>query len=324
MNDYKEMPVLFGPDDSLIGLIATPAQKSMAPVGCLLLNVGANHRVGPRRINVKLARQLAGMGVSSIRIDLAGLGDSRPASGDEHFRKREVLDLQAAMNLMQTLLGIERFVLVGLCSGAGSGLALCVSDPRMIGLLMFDGYTFPSRRARWDRSLQSFLAERSVTALLGRVYSNMQRALLPALHAASKGRTGSAAAAGPASIFAADDRRAVADLFCRSMGQIAERDVAVMFVYSATLQARDWNRDQLGPFVNEPFIRRAEYRFLPEVDHSLLSLKAQKIFMSVVCDWAMRVIQGSGRALSPSAVATGEGIRIPEPRVPTVLEHART
>jgi hypothetical protein len=41
-----------------------------------MFNMGANHRIGPRRINVKLARVLAARGVSSLRFDLGGVGDS--------------------------------------------------------------------------------------------------------------------------------------------------------------------------------------------------------------------------------------------------------
>ena len=103
MIDCKEIPVQFGPEGSLIGVITTPSDGQLAPVACLMLNMGANHRVGPRRINVKLARQMANSGIPSIRFDLAGLGDSGPAGGSEHFLTQAVFDLQAAMNLIETV-----------------------------------------------------------------------------------------------------------------------------------------------------------------------------------------------------------------------------
>ncbi|MEJ7688411.1 MAG: hypothetical protein WKG52_16285 [Variovorax sp.] len=140
MSDCKETPVQFGPDGSLIGIVSTPSECSLEPVACLMLNMGANHRIGPRRINVKLARQMAQRGIASIRFDLAGLGDSGAASGAEHFLTQAVFDLQAAMNLIETMLGVRRFIVIGLCSGAASGMSLAVTDARVIGLLMFDGY----------------------------------------------------------------------------------------------------------------------------------------------------------------------------------------
>jgi alpha/beta superfamily hydrolase len=66
----------FGPGDALVGMLTAPAQQAPAGVACLMFNMGANHRVGPRRINVKLAHMLAARGVGSLRFDLGGIGDS--------------------------------------------------------------------------------------------------------------------------------------------------------------------------------------------------------------------------------------------------------
>ena len=57
--DTLETTVCFGPEQGLVGVLASPPGGSDARVGCLLLNVGVNHRIGPRRINVKLARRFA-------------------------------------------------------------------------------------------------------------------------------------------------------------------------------------------------------------------------------------------------------------------------
>jgi pimeloyl-ACP methyl ester carboxylesterase len=280
MNDYKEIPVQFGPDGSLIGVITTPAEGSLAPVACLMLNMGANHRIGPRRINVKLARQMAARGISSIRFDLAGLGDSGPASGSEHFLTQAVFDLQAAMNLIQTMLGIRRFIAIGLCSGATNGLSLAVADQRVIGLLMFDGYAFPGRRARWERTLHRALALTN-PAVMGKTVRWLQRKF-----------SASAAAAASPSIFEPDPPEVTAALFRRSMTQLAERNVSVLLFYTGTMHVTDRRRDQLGPFADEPFMQQFEYEFIGEIDHSLTSMASQQIFMRVVCDWALRVTHG--------------------------------
>jgi len=292
MNDYKEIPVQFGPDGSLIGVITTPAEGSLAPVACLMLNMGANHRIGPRRINVKLARQMAARGISSIRFDLAGLGDSGPASGSEHFLTQAVFDLQAAMNLIQTMLGIRRFIAIGLCSGATNGLSLAVADARVVGLLMFDGYAFPGRRAQLERTLRRALAVPTNPAVIGKTVRWLQRKF-----------SASAAAAASPSIFEPEPPEVTAALFRRSMSQLAERNVAVLQLYTGTMHVTDRQRDQLGPFADEPFMQQFEYEFIGEIDHSLTSMASQQIFMRVVCDWALRVTHG-GTASAHSA-ATG-------------------
>ena len=280
MTDYKETPVQFGPDGSLIGIVATPAEGPVAPVACLMLNMGANPRIGPRRINVKLARQLAAQGVSSIRFDLAGLGDSGPASGSEHFRTQAVYDLQAAMNQVEALLGICRFVVIGLCSGASNGLSLAVADSRVVGLLMLDGYSFVGRRARWERMLRRALAAPTNPAFVGKTARWLKRKLSP-----------SAAAAAAPHILEPDPPEVTAALFRRSMAQIAERNVAVLLVYSGTMHVTDRNRDQLGPFASEPFMRQFDYRFIREIDHSLTSMAAQETFIRLACDWTLGVTQ---------------------------------
>ncbi|RST54502.1 alpha/beta fold hydrolase [Variovorax sp. MHTC-1] len=295
MNDYKEIPVQFGPDGSLIGVITTPAEGSLAPVACLMLNMGANHRIGPRRINVKLARQMAARGISSIRFDLAGLGDSGPASGSEHFLTQAVFDLQAAMNLIQTMLGIRRFIAIGLCSGATNGLSLAVADARVVGLLMFDGYAFPGRRAQLERSLHRALAVPTNPAVIGKTMRWLQRKF-----------SASAAAAASPSIFEPEPPEVTAALFRRSMSQLAERNVAVLQLYTGTMHVTDRGRDQLGPFADEPFMQQFEYEFIGEIDHSLTSMASQQIFMRVVCDWALRVTHGgTASAHSPATGRAG-------------------
>lgn len=278
MTDSKETPVQFGPDGSLIGVVTTPSEGSMEPVACLLLNMGATHRIGPRRINVKLARRLASHGISTIRMDLAGLGDSRAGGGSEHFRTQTVMDLQAAMNLMDTMLGVRRFVVIGLCSGAANGLVLANVDARVVGVLMFDGYSFLGRRALWERTFRRALAAATNPAMIEKTARWLHRKV-----------SSKAAAALSTDIFEAEPPEVMTATFRRAMTQAAERNVAIMFFYSGTLHVTDRNRDHLGPFVNEPFAKHAEYVFRPEIDHSLTSLASQETFLAIASDWALRV-----------------------------------
>ncbi|MDM0105324.1 hypothetical protein QTH97_10300 [Variovorax sp. J22R24] len=293
MSDYKETPVQFGPDGSLIGIITTPAEGPLAPVACLMLNMGANYRIGPRRINVKLARQMAARGISSVRLDLAGLGDSGPAAGSENFLTQAVLDMQAAMNLIQTMLGVRRFIVIGLCSGAVNGMSLTVVDSRVVGLLMFDGHAFPSRRALVERAIRRALAVPTNPAVIGKTIRWLQR----------KFSSKAAAAAAP-SIYEPESPKVVAAFFRRSMKQIAERNVSVLMLYTGTMHVTDRRRDQLGPFANEPFMQRVEYQFIGNIDHSLTSMASQQTFMEVVCDWALRVTQGATAASPVHATTT--------------------
>ena len=56
--------MLFGANKSLVGIVADPPPDAApAAVGCVLLNAGFTHHVGPQRAYVLLARRLAALGI---------------------------------------------------------------------------------------------------------------------------------------------------------------------------------------------------------------------------------------------------------------------
>ena len=76
----QETVIQFGPDKGLLGILTTPADSVRvdgAPIA-VIINAGIVHRIGPFGLHVKMARQLAEAGYSTLRLDLSGLGDSQP------------------------------------------------------------------------------------------------------------------------------------------------------------------------------------------------------------------------------------------------------
>ena len=123
LSAVREEIVRFGPADSLFGVVTTPRARhdTRSRTGVVFLNVGANHRVGPNRMYVVMARHLAALGFVAMRFDIAGLGDSpAPAGKDERrlYAMDSIDDVRAAMHLLREHHGVDRVVLVGLCSGA--------------------------------------------------------------------------------------------------------------------------------------------------------------------------------------------------------------
>jgi len=147
MNDATQSPVRFGAGNSLVGMVTTPAHQAPATTACLMFNMGANHRVGPRRINVKLAHSLAARGMASLRFDLGGVGDSDAFDSAHDLQTRSVHDLQAAMDLIERMLGIRQFVIVGMCSGVEHAVSVAAVDTRREWRLSrwprFQGVTLP-------------------------------------------------------------------------------------------------------------------------------------------------------------------------------------
>ena len=316
MNDqYQQSAVLFGHDRSLVGIVTAPLGQAPLPVACLLLNMGAHHRVGPHRVNVKLAHHLASLGIGSLRLDLAGLGDSGAPRRAEHFMTQVVLDMQAAMDLLESTLGVRQFLVIGLCSGATNGLAAAVADARVVGVTLFDGYRFPGRRSRWELQLQRALAATSNPAIVGKTARWLKRLGKPLDHRDEA-----------AGIFdEVQPPEVVAGLFRRSMTQVVERGVAVYLLYSGTLHVRDRNRDQLGPFRSEPFARHLQYEFMADIDHTLTTLASQQRFLQSVSDWALGVAAARSTPWASAAAAKPADLAVPAARssrpAPRALAH---
>ena len=95
----KEQVCQFGPGDNLLGILTTPDEDKKvdgAPIA-IILNAGIVHRIGPFRLHVDLARKLANLGFTTLRLDLSGLGDSQARSGKiESNQSRALLDVTDA------------------------------------------------------------------------------------------------------------------------------------------------------------------------------------------------------------------------------------
>jgi pimeloyl-ACP methyl ester carboxylesterase len=85
------------------------------------------------------------MGYAVLRFDLAGIGDSRAAEGYAQSRlysKDAIADVQSAMAFLERFRRIDRFVLVGLCSGAYVAFHTALADPRVVGEVLINTATF--------------------------------------------------------------------------------------------------------------------------------------------------------------------------------------
>jgi alpha-beta hydrolase superfamily lysophospholipase len=142
----RETPLLFGEGARLFGVLSEPERPDQQdrPALCFL-NVGANHHVGPHRMNVELARELASRGYLSLRFDAAGLGDSHATQGmreNRIYTKDSIADVKSAMSLLGQMRDKSRFVLVGLCSGAYLAYHTTLEDSRVVGQVLLSPYAF--------------------------------------------------------------------------------------------------------------------------------------------------------------------------------------
>lgn len=146
----QEQTLTLGPEGRLVATLTLPQGSAVARGAptALLTNSGVISRVGPHRINVRIARWLATRGVASIRFDLSGLGDSRRAPGTRPQLDQWAADTVSVMDWAAQRLGSDAFFMVGLCSGAEVAFRSALVDRRLRGVLLWDMYAYPTAKSR--------------------------------------------------------------------------------------------------------------------------------------------------------------------------------
>jgi alpha-beta hydrolase superfamily lysophospholipase len=143
------------PFGRLFGVLTEPTMTETTDLGAVLLNAGAIRRIGPNRMWVELARRWAARGVPSLRLDLEGLGDSdgddtRFADVAELYIPQLVDQVQTAIDVVEAHGIAQRFVLVGLCSGAYWSFHGALRDERVVAAFMLN-----PRTLFWDASQET-------------------------------------------------------------------------------------------------------------------------------------------------------------------------
>jgi pimeloyl-ACP methyl ester carboxylesterase len=146
----RETAVRLGHDRRLFGVLTEPAPGAPrhARTGVLLLNAGILHDVGPSRIYVTLARQLAALGYLVLRFDFAGIGESPARPDGMRFEEATLIEAAEAMDFLAAMHGAERFITAGICSGAVQSFRVALSNPRVIGVAMLNPQGFFANSAR--------------------------------------------------------------------------------------------------------------------------------------------------------------------------------
>lgn len=274
-----EKVLRFGPGDCLVGVLCEPASGGGQAPAVLLFNAGLLHHVGPFCWYVTLARRLAEMGLTSLRFDLAGLGDSaaRPGGGSEN--ERALADLGSTMDFLEGNRGIKGFVLFGLCSGAFQAHHAAAADDRVQGAIFLDGYGY----ATWGYWRRHYGAR----LLRLRPWLNFARLqlgrLLPFLAPRRHPR---------APTFEAYHLDFPPQAQVRQeLERMLQRRTRLLFIYTGGLAPYYFNhqrqfREMYGSLVDSPLV---ETTYIPQADHLFCDLQDRRLMMEKVLGWLGRV-----------------------------------
>jgi alpha-beta hydrolase superfamily lysophospholipase len=144
----REEPVFIGDHAALFGILSRADQgpkASRTGLAILMVNAGATRAIGPNRLHVPLARHWAAQGHAALRLDIAGLGDSPVHTGHPDntvYSETALEDIAQALRWLRQQAGVERIVLMGLCSGAYHALKAVVNKLPADAVVMINPLTF--------------------------------------------------------------------------------------------------------------------------------------------------------------------------------------
>jgi pimeloyl-ACP methyl ester carboxylesterase len=287
----KERPLTFGSHAGLVGVACEP-DSGPAPgtPGFLFFNIGLNHRVGPQRVQVELARALADEGFASLRFDLSGLGDSEARSDGRSEEERAVLDMQEAMDALQKRSGIHTFVLTGLCSGVDGMYAASRADPRVVGAVHIDGYAYEDAGYR-RRVLLSKLRDLLNWGRWRRFLGRRWRLLT------GRAQERDVETAGAEPIF--DRTYPPVEDFRAALREFTDRNMSLLFVYTGQAFFID-RREQFAAMLGWKQLPSAiEVEYWPECDHIFTSGAMRRRLVARIVSW--------GKARYLGNLPSGEG-----------------
>ncbi len=230
-------------------------------------------------MNVEIARRLADLGVPTLRFDLSGIGDSGPRRDRMPFRESLFVETREAMDLVEDRLGVDRFVLLGLCSGADQAFQVALNDTRVAGAVMIDGYPYPTPGFYVRRYGKPFLRKRTwKKALLGkyRIGERIRNRLSPGYEAP------------------VDPGLAVRDIPPREESEagfqrLLNRGAELLVIFTAG-QLGTYNH--AGQF-REMYRRlrigdKLQYEFFDAADHTCTRLAVRRLLVDSIVDWYAR------------------------------------
>lgn len=272
-SSYRERVVRLGSAKELAGILCEPASSPSSPRPVVVMwNVGLNHHVGPYRTFVDLSRKLAEVGFCSVRFDLSGLGDSEFAADDARVdSERSVADVRAVLEQLPELTGSIRAVLVGFCSSVDSAHAAALQDPRVIGIINIEGYSFPTLGFRLRYPLR-FL---SMSRWIRWAYHRRQRRL----------QSGSALVADEAEQAVYEREYPTPQRLASEYRQLVARGVRILCLYVRG-DSNYVYKDQFFDFLGDRSLAsHVEVEYFPDADHIFTLTKHRDRALSRIVDF---------------------------------------
>jgi pimeloyl-ACP methyl ester carboxylesterase len=319
---FKEEPLRFGVDGFLHGTLCQPLVPQPGTPAVIFLNRGLNAQIGWRRVSVVHARALASAGLTSLRLDHAGIGESLEAPGrlvPAIYSDLLVDDIRRAIDLLAAR-GHTRIALAGVCSGAYTALTAAAADPRVTDVIVVNAQRLvwnPSERVedvvRYGmRSMNDYVGDLKSRGALRKLIRSRKR-IVPALWFLAKRNVKRVMAHLPIGVRAVLLRDQMATRVRGLFKSLSERGTRVSLVYSDRDPGLVELRGYYGALGRNLRLPNVALDFVPDADHNLTTTHAS--------DWLRDhlIAFGGGRVVdataAPAPPAVTEPVIQPLPRM---------
>lgn len=289
---FEELPVRFGPDERLFGVLCRPLDRRPLAIA-ILANSGRDYHIGWGRAAVEQARALAAQGIASFRFDAGGIGDSPAAASapaEVLYSDETIADMGHAIDYVEKL-DAGPIALVGRCSGAYAAFQAAVQDARVRNVVVINIMRFV-----WDpretvaEAVQS--AHRTISGSVAMLFS--KRSLRRLLSGHLRFKTAAAFVSKrlarmislkPSEIITGGPARQLYNEGHRRFQTLESRGVALAMLFSEG----DHALGELRTYMGRKGARlrrypRASVSIIPDADHNFTHSGARTRLTNALCD----------------------------------------
>lgn len=275
----NEKILSIGKDVMIVGILTEPENVSPKKPLVLLPNAGILHRVGPYRQWVDLARRLSEDGFSVFRFDITGLGDSDMRNDVREDAERAISDIIEVMDHLDKNLNANKFVIIGLCSGADYGHPVAVMDKRIVGTFFIDAYGYRTKFWYVHHYLPRLFELERIKNKLRKLYNR----LLPAWLSISGKKTEKLKATQYMREFPPREQVQT------ELGQLVEREVSMFFIYTnGVARYLNYANQFRAMFPKLEWKDKIQVEFFPESDHTFSLLAHRAKLEGLIRSWMQR------------------------------------
>jgi len=257
----------------------------------VVLNAGIVHRVGPHRNSVALCRALAAAGFRVLRVDLSGIGDSAARRDSLGFEAGARADIRELCDDLSKRLNADRFVLMGLCSGADNSFYAALEDERVVGAALLDGIAYRTPRYYVEQYREKVTRPSAWVSLGKRAAKIARRRIDSALGRGADEAPPPSDEPPPPPPAVPDYVRDFEprDVVCKKFQTLCDRGVRTLWVYTAGTQLYyNYETQFFDMFKPVDFKGTVDHAYFGDSNHTFTELANQRALNDAIVRWASK------------------------------------